>query len=63
MVKGQGQATFSKQKACLYFMSKHTVSVRPPTIAAYPELMNGAGGRPMLPPGAQRSEAKRLYSS
>lgn len=35
MVKGQeGQATFSKQKACLYFMSKHTVSGRPSTTAA-----------------------------
>lgn len=64
MVEGQkGQVTSLKQKACLYFMSKHTVSVRPPTIATNPELMNwGAGKIPIQPVGAHGNEATGLYS-
>lgn len=44
MVEGQkGHATSLKQKACLYFKSKHTASVRSPAIATTPELMNRWG--------------------
>jgi len=41
MVEGQKEHAASlKQKTCLYFMSKHTMSVRPPTIATNTERMN-----------------------
>lgn len=61
-----GHTTSLKQKAFLYFMSKHMVSVRPPTIARNPQLMNWGrrGGKiPIQPLGAHGNEAIGLYSS
>lgn len=65
MVEGQkGHTTSLKQKACLYFMSKHMVSVRPPTIASNPKLMIwGAGRIPIQPLEAHGNEAMRPDSS